>query len=125
MHLHCSVKTEVLGLDDPRMERVIGNDPTWSRWQRGALPLCYTRRNFGEHRTLPRGITPSTFPCVLNPRQSFSPCYRAFNRGDRAPLASGKLAWNIFSFAVADPHWQHIRGYIQPRCCSFKKVCER
>jgi hypothetical protein len=25
------------------MERVDGNDPSYPRWQRGALPLCYTR----------------------------------------------------------------------------------
>ena len=36
----------VLGLDDPRMERVIGNDPTSQRWQRGVIPLYDTRKLF-------------------------------------------------------------------------------
>jgi hypothetical protein len=28
------------------LERVVGNDPTSSRWQRGVIPLYYTRISF-------------------------------------------------------------------------------
>jgi len=77
--LTLTCRAGVLGLDDPRMERVIGNDPTSQRWQRGVIPLYDTRRNL-----VGTGIS-----------------YLTLNRKDRV-----RRFPHMLPFAVADPHWQ-------------------
>ena len=75
------------------MERVKGIEPSYSAWEAGALPLCYTRMRCGKILCFP-----------LQSRKNPLPEIEIFKKKHSAPADTGRKQeklTNFFNFLLA------------------------